>query len=1789
MSCGTCANQAAPTLSGVGVPADQSLAVWADKSVGMTWEYLPRCPYCHKWVSPRTGICNYAKCPRKGDQVAVAAGWPPEGVVLMRRRADVERIRAYTGQAAPPLPLSLEEHRAQQAAVEAALAAAAAQTAAQVPYQRNQGDYVISDSDGIGSGTLKEKCRANIEAIKLLKRLEAEDRPATPEEQAILVKYTGWGALAKAFEHPSVWNKTGWETEHAELRALLDEEEWRSARATTPNAHYTSPEIIKGMWQALEEMGFEGGTVLEPAAGVGHFFGLCPPELTGNTTRVGVEIDSLSARLAAKIYPNATIHQTGFENAPLPNDFFDLVVSNVPFGDYGVYDPDFKGPKKYLSRSIHNYFFAKALRKVKPGGVVAFVTSRYTMDAEDPKVRAYLASQADLLGSIRLPNNAFRENAGTEVTTDIIFLRRRADGDTPGDASWTQAEPTPMTDPKSGQVSDHPLNAYYAQHPEMMLGTMEVSGTMYYGRHPQLVPIPGQDLNTGMQQAIAHLPKEGVFKPVPARCPSCGAFLAANGQCNNPKCPGKQAFKPQAIAKKNGTFVVGDDGGIYQVTNGVATDTTVKPQDQARAARLIAVRDQAREVLRLNVEGADDAELAAAQAELNRVYDEFVAQHGPLSDPRNRRLLKTDPDLPFILALENYDPETKTAAKVALFSKRTIRQQHAVERVETARDALLTTLDESGVVDWQRMVELTGLDEADLQGQLIGQVFKNPSGIWETADQYLSGDVKTKLVAAEAAAQIDPAYQSNVEALKAVIPQDLLPREINAALGSAWIPVDDVKDFTRALFGLSQYNNAFGIRYIDPLAEWQVQSGGIWSPAAQSKWGTQRMNGWELLASALNGRTPTVTDPDPSDPEGKRRVTNAAETLAAREMQAKICEEFKRWLWEDPTRAERLAGLYNDKFNRIVPRKYDGSHLTLPGMAADMPALRAHQKDAIWRVVSSPENNLLGHIVGAGKTFTMIGAGMEMRRLGKRRKVMYAVPNHMLEQFGGDFRRMYPGAKVLLVSAEDLGNAQKRAETMARVATEDWDGVVVTHSALEKLPVSDDTHNSFMRQQIDVLESYLEEEKRQGGKDPAAKRSIKEMEKAKKRLEAKIEARARAKKKDETLTWEELGVDQLFVDEAHKFKNLYFPTRRTRVAGIPQTDSARAFDMYVKTQYIQRRCKCGAFLGADGVCHRCGGATQEVGGGVCFATGTPIANTVAEMYTLQRYLQSDRLRELGLEHFDAWATQFGETVSALEMKPTGDGYREYTRFAKFVNVPELLRVFGEVADIRMDPDELGLARPTMTGGKAQTITAPPSKEMKDFLKDCAARAERLSQVSPEEDNMLKIVSDATKAALDMRLVDPSLPDNPDSKVNRAVTQIKHIYDDTTGVTLPGVEGTHDMAQVVFLDSSIPDSGGGFSVYQDLRDKLVASGIPDSQIAFIHDAKTDEAKLALFEKVNAGKVRVLIGSTEKMGSGTNVQQRLAALHHLDAPWRPADVEQREGRILRQGNLNSKVGVYRYVTEESFDVYRWQVLESKAKFIAQVTSGKMTERSAEDIDAIVVGYAEVKALATGNPIIVEKIKLESEMRKLRALSNAWTDKRRFMRTEINLAQIRIQSADQAIQKYTEIAPLVATKTAGDFNAAFGGKRYTKREEAGAVFMQALQAATESRTPIDPTQVGEVRGFPVYIAKKGALSAPEVYVRVQNVNLPIETSTSPAGNMTRLENALGSIPSKIAAEEQRKRDLQGRIKEYEAEITRPFEHQDRIDEIQSQILVCEAQIAELSKNDPTKQVAAEAEDAN
>jgi N12 class adenine-specific DNA methylase len=1307
---------------------------------------------------------------------------------------------------------------------------------------------------------LHEKAKCNIAAIRLLKNLEAETRDATNEEKAVLARYVGWGAMSAVFDRsqPDEWRSMA-----RTVRELLTDEEYESARASTPNAHFTSPMVIEAIWSGLHRMGVANGAqILEPAMGVGHFFGMMPESMQGGH-KTGIELDSVTARIAKKLYPDSCVFAKAFEETPLPDNYFDAVVGNVPFGNYPVHDPSVKHA---LSRAIHDYFFAKSLDKLRPGGVMALITSRYTMDKEDETIRRHLAQQADLLGAIRLPNTAFKGNAGTEVTTDILFLRKRAPGAQASKEAWTKLA---SVESPEGQIE---VNEYYARHPEMMLGTMTLEGTMYRGAEPTLAGTLTPEL---LNKAVNALPKGAYVPKDLGRGPPPLATLDA------------EAF----TGIKDGAYAMRD--GALVMRSGDSFETaSLSPTAVDRVRGMMAVRDAVRLVFKTQLEDAPEQRIVEARKLLNTLYDSFTHKYGPLSSRENIRAFAGDPDQPLLLSLENYDAEAKRATKTAIFERRTLERYKPKDHVESAPEALAISLNETGAIDWQRMGALTGSSARQMQQELDSLIYRNPEGQWETADRYLSGNVRAKLKTAEAAASIDASYQRNVEALNAVQPADLLPGDISARLGSSWIPASDVKRFVTELLDIPE--RAVTVSHSGAIATWTLtlESYAKTSVSNTTTHGTARALATDLIEDALNGRTPTIYDQIDKD----TRVINQQETLAAREAQQKLRDRFAEWIWQDEERAQRLARHYNDTFNNLRLRTYDGAHLTFPSMNRGVlrrQDLDKHQKDAVWRMLQN-DHTLLAHVVGAGKTYEMVAAAMEMKRLRLANKPMIVVPNHLVEQWGAAFLALYPNAH-LFVAGKEAFAAGNRQKAMSRIATGNYDAVIVSHSGFEKLPVSDETFGRFVNKQIEQLENAMYEAKAADGDN---RRIVKELEKAKKRLVAKLKERADRERKDDAVTFEELGLDRVLVDEADLFKNLGFVSKMNRIAGLPNTESNRALDMYMKTRYLAER-----------------------GGGTVFATGTPISNTMAEMYTLQRYLAPEVLTAAGVEHFDAWAANFGEAVTALELAPDGSGYRMHTRFAKFVNLPELLSMFRTFADVQT-ADMLHLPRPEIDGGKPHIAAAPASPELKQFVGTLVERAQKLrnGRVDPKVDNMLKITGDGRKAALDMRLVDPFAEIHGDTKLRLAAQRIYRTWQETADKRA---------TQLVFCDLSTPNPDK-FNVYDELRDALIAKGIPPKEIAYIHDADTDAQKKALFDSVNAGRIRVLVGSTEKMGAGTNVQKRLIALHHLDAPWRPRDIEQREGRILRQGNDNATVNIHRYVTEGSFDAYMWQLTgQSRAR--------------------------------------------------------------------------------------------------------------------------------------------------------------------------------------------------------------------------------------------------------------------
>ncbi len=1551
----------------------------------------------------------------------------------------------------------------------------------------------------MGAASLKAKCRANFRAIEILREVEDARRKATREEQQALVRYVGWGGLPQVF---ATHEDSTWQEERARLRELLTPEEYRSAQATTLNAHYTSTTVVSAMYDAVQRFGFTHGRILEPAVGLGHFFGLMPEAMRASSTLTGIEIDSLTSRIARLLYPNASIRQQPFEQSQLPDAAFDLVISNVPFGNYKVFDPEFN-QHNFL---IHDYFFAKSLQKVRPGGLVAFITSRGTMDKRDSGLRDHVRERAELLGAVRLPNTAFKENANTEVTTDIIFLRRLEQGEAPTGHLWSE-----LAEHVNAEGVAFQINRYFANRPAMLCGRMAEAGTMYAHGEPALVP-DDRPLHEALAQAIRWLPQSVYYQP---------ERQSPDENEVTDEIPAPEGVKEGAFAMHEGQIAKRDAGSLVLVKN--------LPAETIRRIRgLIQVRDAARDVLRTQLEESGESAILDARQHLNRRYDQFVSRFGPINTLANRRAFAADPDYPLLCSLESYDHDTKRASKTAIFRERTIHSAAPVRTAETAKDALVITLNERGHVDLERMASLLGKEVDDLVPELKGLVFLDPeTDRWETDDSYLSGDVREKLAMARRAAGKDPRFQENVEALLAVQPEDLPPSQVEARLGSAWIPTSDVEAFASSLLGDAKVS----IAHSSIVGAWFVQGGysAKNSVANTTEWGTARYPALELIQDSLNLKTPTVYDRDSRTGE---TTVNASETEGARDKQEKIKERFRSWIWEDEERSERLCRLYNDQFNSVRQRQFNGDHLTLPGSSRQV-VLRPHQKAAVWRSIQGP-NTLLAHAVGAGKTYTMAAAAIEMKRLGLARKPMIAVPNHMLAQFATELLTLYPTATILAAGKDDFEKS-KRARLFSRIATGNWDAVIVTHSSFEKIPLSSHARQDFIAAQIAEIEEVIREQKSAAG----GTRLVKELERVRKRLEFKLESLSADERKDLTLTFEELGVDRLFIDEAHKFKNLFYVTKMTRIAGLPQTASERAFDLFLKVRHIQQR---------------------NGGGGVVFATGTPISNTMAEMFTMQRYLQMPSLRRLGLQHFDSWAGTFGETVTAMELSPDGSGYRLQHRFARFVNVPELMQQFRQVADVQT-AEMLKLPIPKLDTGRPIVVSAPCNPRLKKFVEHLVQRTERIKggKIHPAVDNMLKITSEGRFAALDMRLVFPAVPDEPDSKVNLAVERIHGIWLHSA---------PQKSAQLVFCDLSTPKKGKReFSVYTDIREKLVARGVPEKEIAFIQDYDTDVAKAGLFKAVRDGTVRILLGSTQKMGEGTNVQERLIALHHLDAPWRPSDIEQREGRILRQGNTNEFVSIFRYVTEGSFDAYMWQTLETKARFIAQVMTGDATMRKAEDVDSAALSYAEVKAIASGNPMVMEKAHVDAEVIRLNRLKRQHQDSVYSIRRRIASTRSELHATETFIANlHRDLSTRTATR--GDqFAMTIKDRHFEDRVEAGRqlVFIgAALKPFQETR------KIGSIAGFPFSLRRL----ENRVELRLHGFNTYHATvSDSPQGSIASIEHTLAGMEAKGMESRQDLEKLNTRLQELHVQAETPFEHHEKLVEAEArqQEIVAAFELAE------------------
>ncbi len=1373
---------------------------------------------------------------------------------------------------------------------------AAAEVAALEEFQketrRRARNFRITD-EHLGEGGAKTKCRANIEAIQLLKYLERNGFQASPEQQDKLSGYVGWGGIPEVFDE----NKPDWSKEYAELKSLLTPDEYEAARGSTLNAHYTSPAVIKAIYEAVGSMGFEGGRILEPSMGVGNFFGLLPENMA-NSQLYGVELDSITGRIAKQLYPKADITVAGFETTNRPG-FFDLAVGNVPFGQYHVHDPEYDR----LGFSIHNYFAAKMLDQVRPGGIVAFVTSRYTLDAKDESVRRYLAERGEMLGAIRLPNNAFRANAGTDVVSDIIFLQKR---EAPATElpDWVHVGTTP---------EGFTVNRYFIDHPDLVLGTPTAESTQYGRQDYTVAPIEGADLSEQLHEAVQNIHGEYTERDVEE---------AENTD-----------ILPADPDVRNYSFTL-VDGEVYYREGGIMVRQSVSAAMTERIKGLMELRDCTRRLIQLQTEDASDAEIAAEQQRLNQLYDAYTAKHGLISNRENKRAFSDDSSYYLLCSLEILDEDGKLERKADMFTRRTIQPHRPVEHTETAAEALAVSLNELGRVDMEYMSRLCGKSETEIAAELSGVIFRVPgTERYVTADEYLSGNVREKLREAEAAAKDDASYSINVEALKAAQPRELTASEIDVRLGATWIEPRCIEQFMVETFQPTYWaSRSMSVNYSPYTSEWRIEGKSAVSATdvnAFSTYGTSRISAYKILENTLNLRDVRIYDKVEEADGTERRVLNVKETTLAQQKQQVIKDAFRDWLWKDPKRRETLVAKYNELFNSTRPREYDGSHLTFPGINPEIE-LREHQRNAIARILYGG-NTLLAHEVGAGKTFTMAAAAMEAKRLGLCRKPMFAVPNHLTEQWASEFLRLYPSANVLVATKKDFEPANRK-KFCARIATGDYDAVIIGHSQFEKIPVSQERQERLLRSEIEEITEGINQLKRSSGE----RFSIKSMEKTKKSLEARLK-KLLDSPKDDVVTFDALGVDRLFVDEAHSHKNLYYHTKMQNVAGLSSAEAQKSSDMYMKCRYM-----------------------DELTGsrGIVFATGTPVSNSMTELYTMQRYLQHDTLERLGLSHFDSWAANFGETVTALELAPEGTGYRARTRFSKFFNLPELMNLFREVADIKT-ADQLNLPKPEVV---YHNEVSQPTEIQKKLVQELSERATKVHarMVDPSEDNMLAITNDGRKLGLDQRVVNPLLPDADGTKVNRCVDNVFRIWQDGAGEKL---------TQLIFCDLSTP--GKGFNVYDDIKKKLVARGVPESEIAFIHTADTDMKKKELFAKVRSGNVRVLIGSTAKMGAGTNVQDRLIALHDLDAPWRPGDLEQRKGRIARQGNMNETVHVYRYVTEQTFDSYIWQTLENKQRFISQIMTSKSPVRSCEDADETTLSYAEVKALCAGDPRIREKM--------------------------------------------------------------------------------------------------------------------------------------------------------------------------------------------------------------------------
>lgn len=1561
-------------------------------------------------------------------------------------------------------------------------------------------NYQIVD-DHLGAGTPKERYRNNIAAIQLLFSLEKEGKLATKEEQDVLAKYVGWGGLSEVFDE----SKSNWSNEYHELKSLLNEEEYNAARESTLTAFYTPPVVIESIYSIIERFGFHHGNILEPACGTGNFLGKLPASMESSKL-YGIELDSITGRIAKQLYQKANIAVEGYEKTSLPDSFFDVVIGNVPFGQFKVSD------KRYdrLNFNIHDYFFAKTIDKIRPGGLILFVTSKYTMDKANSSVRKYINERCEFLGAIRLPNDTFSESANTKAVSDILILKKR-ERQMINDASWLYTQ----TDEKG-----HTYNTYFHEHPEMVLGHFEMAKSMYGRDDLTVIPFEDIPLKRSLEEAITHIHGQ------------IDEMVFDESVIDEPEDTIVTIPADPTVRNFSYTIV---DGDIYFRENSVMSKIELSQTAKNRVIGMIEIRECVRELIEYQKDDYDEKIISEQQQKLNNLYDTFTEKYGLINSRGNSLAFREDSAYYLLCSLENINEDGTLRSKADMFTKRTIRKHVVVEKAETSNEALMLSLSEKGQIDFDYMHQLTGFDKEKMIHDLKGVIYRIPhiddeDDIYVTADEYLSGNVREKLKIASLSAEIDPSYKGNVEALKQAMPQDLAASEIEVRIGATWIEPKFYHDFLVDLLSPSPFiQERIQVSYSSATAEWNI-SNKNWdrgNAKVEKTYGTHRANAYRLIEDCLNLKATKIFDYEYDEDGKKVAVLNKKETMIAQQKQDSIKEAFTNWIWKDFDRREHLVKRYNELFNSIRPREYNGDHLDFPNMNSEI-SLRKHQKDAIAHILYGG-NTLLAHVVGAGKTFEMTAACMELKRLGLAQKSMFVVPNHLIEQWGSEFLQLYPSANILVARKQDFEKS-KRKTFCSRIATGEWDAVIIGHSQFEKIPVSVERQRKLIEDQIESITKGIRELRENNGEGY----SIKQMEKTKKGLKKRLEKLNSDERKDDVISFEELGIDRLFVDESHNYKNLFLYTKMRNVSGLSQTEAQKSSDMFMKCQYLD----------------------EITGGkGVVFATGTPISNSMTEMYTIQRYLQYGTLKQHGLEHFDSWASTFGETVSAIELAPEGTGYRMKTRFARFFNLPELISMFKEVADIKT-ADMLNLPTPN---AHYHNVAVKPSEEQKVIVAELAQRAQNVrdGNVDPTEDNMLKITNDGRKLALDQRLVDPSLDDYSHGKVNACIDNVLRIYEETKD---------KKSTQLIFCDMSTPsktskafleqieqnESIPFMNVYDDIFQKLINRGVPSSEIAYIHDAATDAKKKELFSKVREGKVRILLGSTQKMGAGTNVQDLLIASHDLDCPWRPSDLEQRAGRIIRQGNTNTDVDIYRYVTEQTFDAYLYQLVENKQKFISQIMTSKSPVRSAEDIDEASLSYAEIKALASGNPKIKEKMDLDIQVNKLKlAKANYLSEKYDLEDKIIKYYPSKISTLKERIASYEK--DIVETADAPEFSGmTIKGKRYEDKETAG----KALLITCKSIQDTTPQNIGEYRGFKIQVNHDPFFHMYTLFL-VKNLAHKVELGNDIYGNITRLDNAINGLSKKLEIE---KNLLENTLNQYEnakEEVKRPFDKEDELQE--------------------------------